>query len=248
MRNFWALLRRELRCYFVSPLFYVVAAAFYTISGLHFYYDLDFFVNFGFGVSILENFWQRFLVHAVESVLVAVPFLTMRLFAEEKKLGTIELLYTYPLRDGEILAAKFAACEAVVALMLTPTFLYALFVHAVQPFPLQPILAAYLGLLLLTAACVACGTFISSLTDSQVVAGIATFGVLVLFWILSWNEAALRVAVGAVLVHLHKMDHFEFFTRGVINAGDVSYFVFFAAVFSFLTLRSMESRTWRGRR
>jgi ABC-2 type transport system permease protein len=244
--TFLALFRKELSSYFVSPLFYVVTAVFLCLSGYYFYTDLIFFVTFGFGVNILENFWQLLLVDLRLVMLLSIPLLTMRVFAEEKKLGTIELLLTYPVRDGELVLAKFAACAVVCTLMLGGTLLYPIFVHALQPFSWLPLIAGYLGLFLLGLSFIACGVFVSSLTDSQVVAAVTTIGMLLLGWIISWNEAATSPALLRLIIRLSMFDHFQNFTRGVIDAHDVGYFVGFVAFFSFLTLRVLESRTWRG--
>jgi ABC-2 type transport system permease protein len=246
--TFLALFRKELVSYFVSPLFYVVAAVFLCLSGYYFYTDLIFFVTFGFGMNILENFWQLLLIDLRLVMLLSMPLLTMRLFAEEKKLGTIELLLTYPVRDGELLLAKFSACAVVCAIMLAGTLLYPIYVHALQPFPWVPLIAGYLGLFLLGLSFIACGVFVSSLTESQVVAGMATIGILLLFWILSWNEAATSPGLLRVLVQVSMFDHFQNFAHGVIDAQDFAYFLSFIGFFSFLTLRVLESRKWRGRR
>ena len=243
-----ALFRKELLSYFVSPLFYVVAAVFLCLSGYYFYTDLIFFVTFGFGMNILENFWQLLLVDLRLVMLLSIPLLTMRLFAEEKKLGTIELLLTYPLRDGEVLVAKFAACAVVFAVMLAGTLLYPIYVHALQPFPWMALLGGYCGLFLLGLSFIACGVFVSSLTESQVVAGMATIGILLLFWILSWNEAATSPGLLRVLIRVSMFDHFQTFARGVIDVQDVAYFLSFIGFFGFLTLRVLEARKWRGRR
>jgi len=246
--TFLALFRKELYSYFVSPLFYVVGAVFLCLSGYYFYTDLIFFVTFGFGMNILENFWQLLLVDLRLVMLLSIPLLTMRLFAEERKLGTIELLLTYPLRDSELFLAKFAACGVVFAIMLAGTLLYPFYIHSLEPFPWLPLIAGYLGLFLLGVSFIACGVFISSLTESQVVAGVATIGILLLFWILSWNEAATSPELLRVVMRVSMFDHFQGFARGVIDAQDVAYFVFFVGVFGFLTLRVLEARKWRGRR
>ncbi|MBP1685667.1 MAG: ABC-type transport system involved in multi-copper enzyme maturation, permease component [Deltaproteobacteria bacterium] len=242
------LYRKELVAYFVSPLFYVVSAVFLCLSGYYFYTDLIFFVTFGFGVNILGNFWQLLLVDLRLVMLLSIPLLTMRAFAEEKKLGTIELLLTYPIRDSELLLAKFAACATVCTAMLAGTLCYPVYVHALQPFPWVPLLAGYLGLLLLALSFVACGVFVSSLTESQVIAAAVTIGMLLFFWIVSWNEAATSPALLRVLIRVSMFDHFESFSRGVIVASDAAFFVCFIAFFNFLTLRVLESRTWRGHR
>jgi ABC-2 type transport system permease protein len=248
MGNVVAVLRRELRSYFFSPLVYVIGTVFLALSGYYFYSDLIHFVTFGFGVNILENFWQLLFVDIRLFLLFCVPFLTMRLFAEERRLGTIELLFTYPLRDGEIFLGKFLAAVVVVLALLAPTLLYPFILYAVQPYALAPVFAGYLGLALLATSFVACGTFVSALTDSQVTAGFVTVGVLFSFWALTWNEAATNPASLQLLRALSMFDHFQSFSVGVIDAVDVAYFVFAVLLFSHLTFRALESRTWRGRR
>ena len=118
MRAFVALLRKELRSYFAAPLVYLVAAAFLAYTGYYFHSDLIYFVTFGFGVNIMENFWQLLFIDIRLVLIFAIPLLTMRLFAEERRLGTLELLLTYPLRDGAIVAAKLGACLIVILTLL----------------------------------------------------------------------------------------------------------------------------------
>jgi ABC-2 type transport system permease protein len=244
-----ALFRKELVSYFAGPLVYVVIGAFLWATGFQFYTTLNSYVTFGFGMNILEHFWEDFFVnHIGFYLLIVVPLFTMRLIAEERRLGTIELLYTYPLRDREIMLAKFGACLAVFLLFLAGTLLYPAIVYWIQPFDLRPFVARYLGTVLFLASCIACGLFVSSLTDSQVVASSCTFVLLLLFWILTWNEAAVSSSVVTVLSQLSTFDHFNAFSRGVIDLKDVVYFGLFIGLFLFLTLRSMESRQWRGRR
>ncbi len=248
MRPFVAVLRKELRTYFGSPLVYLVAAAFLAYTGYYFHTDLNYFVTFGFGVNIMENFWQLLFMDIRLVLILAVPLLTMRLFAEERRLGTLELLLAYPLRDGAVVAAKLLACLTVVGLLLAGTLVYPWWVYRMEAFPLEPLVAAYLGLALLAAACAAYGLFVSSLTDSQVLAAFLTAMPLLLLWLLSWNEAASAGATLPVLQAVSLFSHFQPFAVGVIDARDVFYFVFLAGAFVWATLRVLESRQWRGRR
>ena len=242
-------MRKELASYFAGPLVYVVIGAFLCVTGLQFYTTLNSFVTIGFGLNILEHFWEEFFNNSIAFyLLIVVPLFTMRLLAEERRLGTIELLYTYPLRDTEIMTAKFVACLLVFLVFLAGTLLYPAIVYLIQPFDVAPFAARYLGTILFLASCVACGLFVSSLTDSQVVASSCTFVLLLLFWILTWNEAAVSSSLLTALSQLSTFDHFFSFARGVIDLKDLTYFVLFIALFLFLTLRSMESRRWRGRR
>ncbi len=248
MRTF-ALIRKELTSYFTGPLVYVVVGAFLLTTGYYFYTTLNSYVTIGFGMNILENFWEEFFVNYIAFyLLIVVPLFTMRLIAEERRLGTIELLYTYPLRDHEIMLGKFVACLIVFLVFLAGTLLYPAIVYAIQPFDPTPFVARYLGTLLFLSGCIACGLFVSSLTDSQVVASSCTFVLLLLFWIITWNEAAVSSTLLTGLSQLSTFDHFLSFARGVIDLKDLTYFVMFIALFLFLTLKSMGSRQWRGRR
>ncbi|HZP40901.1 MAG TPA: ABC transporter permease subunit [Candidatus Binatia bacterium] len=248
MQGFVALFRKELRSYFASPLVYWVAAAFLAYTGYYFHSDLIYFVTFGFGTNIMENFWQIVFIDIRLAFILAVPLLTMRLLAEEQRLGTLELLLTYPMRDGAIVAAKLGACLVVVGALLAATLVYPAWVYHIQPFPLGPVVAGYVGLVLFVVVCAAYGLFVSSLTDSQVLAGFLTAVPLLLLWLLSWNEAASATATLPFLRALSLFNHFQPFTVGVIDARDVFYFVSTAGVFLWATLRVLEARQWRGRR
>ena len=243
-----ALLRKELRSYFGGPLVYLVAAAFLAYTGYYFHSDLVYFLTFGFGANIMENFWQLLFMDIRLVVIFAVPLLTMRLLAEERRLGTLELLLTYPLRDGAIIAAKLGACLVVIGVLLGATMVYPAWIYQVQPFALGPLVAAYLGLFLLAATCASYGLFVSSLTDSQVLAGFLTSMPLLLLWLLSWNEAATAATTLPVLRAISLFNHFQPFAVGVIDLRDVFYFVFASGCFVWATLRVLEARQWRGRR
>ena len=245
MRSFVALFRKELRSYFGSPPFYFVATAFLAYAGYYFHSDLIYFITFGFGLNIMENFWQILFVDLRLVLIFAVPLLTMRLLAEERRLGTLELLLTYPLRDGAIVAAKLGACLVVVATLLAGTLVYPLLVYHVEPFAFEPLFAAYLGLLLFAGVCASYGLFISSLTDSQVLAGFLTA---LLLWLLSWNEAAAASGTLPVVRAISLFNHFQPFSVGVIDLRDVFYFLYATGLFVWATLRVLEARQWRGRR
>jgi ABC-2 type transport system permease protein len=248
VRGFVALFRKELRSYFGSPLVYLVAAAFLAYTGYYFHTDLVFFITFGFGLNIMENFWSILFIDIRLVLIFAIPLLTMRLLAEERRLGTLELLLTYPLTDRAVVAAKLAACLVVVGALLAGTLLYPAWLYRVQPFALAPLVAAYLGLILFAAVCATYGLFISSLTDSQVLAGFLTALPLLLLWLLSWNEAAADAATLPVLRAISLFNHFQPFSIGVIEARDVFYFLCMAGFFVWATLRVLEARQWRGRR
>ncbi|HUY28156.1 MAG TPA: ABC transporter permease subunit [Candidatus Binataceae bacterium] len=243
-----AVLRKELRSYFAFPLVYIVAAVFTLFAGLRAWSDLNFFETMAFARDIIQNYWQLLFSDIRQVLWLTLPFITMRSFAEERKLGTIELLYTYPIRDGEILAGKFLASVVIFLMMLSFTLLYPVYVYWIHPFPLFPLLAGYIGMLLIGCAFLAFGVFVSSLCESQVVAGVATLVGLLLIWVLNWNEAAFQSKWLDALRAFSMFDEFDTFAKGVIDIDHVTYFLFFIVFFLFLTMRSMEARKWTGRR
>jgi ABC-2 type transport system permease protein len=248
VRRFLALLGKELRAFFGSPLVYFVGGVFLALSGYYFYTNLNAFITFGFGESIVEHLWQRLYNDIVKIVITVIPLITMRVYAEEKNLGTIELLYTAPIHDAEILASKYTACLLVFVALIGCTGLYPYLIYRIQPFDTSQLGAVCLGLFLLIAAMVSIGVFISSLTETQLIAAMFTYGIILLLWNLSWNEAAVPGSWLGVVSQFCAFDHFEPFARGVVDLKDVAYFVAITVFMWFLTMRSMESRQWRGRR
>ena len=237
--------RRELSSYFGSVLAYVLLAVFLVLNGYFFYSDLVFFVLFG-GFAPPTGFWQFVFLDMRLVALLVLPLVTMRLFAEEKRLGTMELLRTYPIRDGEIVVGKLLGAWLFFLIMLVATVVNPLVLYQFHAFDITPVCAGYLGMLLLGTAFIACGTFVSSLTENQVVSATVTYGILVFFWFLTWNEEAANQALMQVMLGLSLFDHFYNFTRGVIDTRDISFFVMFIALFLFLTWQSLITRTWRG--
>lgn len=237
--------RRELSSYFSSFTAYVLIAVFLLLSGYFFYSDLVFFVLFG-GFVLPTGLWQFIFLDMRLVALLILPLITMRLFAEERKLGTIELLWTYPVRDGDIVAGKFLAAWLLFLVMLLPTAINPAVFHHFHPFDPGPLFAAYLGALLLGTSFIACGMFVSSLTENQVVSAMVTYGILVFFWFLTWNEEAAGEQLLPILLGVSLFDRFFNFTRGVIDTRDVVFFVVFTAFFLFLTLLSLSARKWRG--
>jgi ABC-2 type transport system permease protein len=243
-----AVARKELRSYYAFPLVYVVSGIFLLIGGWYAWSDLNFFITIAFAKDIIQNYWQLLFTDLRFLFILTLPFITMRSFAEERRLGTVELLYTLPLRDGEILGGKFLAAAAIFLMMLGLTLFYPIFLYNIHHFPLFPLVAGYLGLVLLGCAFLAFGLFISSLCESQVVAGIATIALLLFLWILNWNEAGFEASWLGVIRALSLFDQFGGFAKGVIDLDHITYFIFFLIFFMFLTLRSMEARKWTGRR
>ncbi len=243
-----AVARKELRSYFAFPLVYILSGIFTLLAGYYAYSDLVWFVTISFSHDIIQNYWQLLFSDIRMCLMLTLPFITMRLFAEERKLGTVELLYTYPLRDGEILLGKFIASEVIFLLMIALTLLYPVYVYSIHSFPLGPLAAGYLGMVLLGTSIIAFGIFISSLCESQVVAGVATITLLLFLWVINWNEAVFEASWLGILRAFSLFDEFTGFAKGVIDLDHLAYFIFFIVFFLYLTLRSMEARKWTGRR
>jgi len=172
--------------------------------------------------------------------------ITMRTYAEEKRSGTIELLLTSPLTDLQIILGKFLGAMALYASMLFVTLLYVavLFVYGNPEW--KPIATAYLGLLLLGGCFISVGMLISSFTRNQIVAGMLTFGIFLLLWVIDWIGSFLGPSGEKVVNYLSITRHFEDFAKGVIDTAHLVYYVSFITFGLFLTAKSVDSERWRG--
>jgi len=248
--------KKEMRLFFGSPVAYVVFTFFLLISGWFFsqiflyYSDLSMrsFMQPGMAQSlnITESVMRPLFTNMSVVLLFFIPMLTMRLFAEEKKSGTIELLLTYPVRDGEVLAGKFLAAAALYVILLGLTLVYPAIIAYFTRIEWGPILTGYLGLVLTGATFLAVGVFISSLTENQIVAGFGTFGVLLGLWIIGWGAEFAGGNLRAVLQYLSITEHMDTFSRGLIDTKDLVYYGSAIALALFLTLSSLDSKRWRG--
>src|SRR5256712_8195502 len=194
MRNIFIICRKELRSYFVSPIAYLLLVMFALIFGFFFWNSLGYFVLMGMqsqmrGQEIPMNLNEQIVRPLLSNVgvigLFFIPMITMRLFAEEKRTGTIELLTTSPIRDVEVIIGKWLAAMTLYACMLLFTALNFAFLFKYGNPDWKPLAIGYLGLLLQAGGLLAIGTFISTLTRNQIVAGGATFGVCLLLWVIS---------------------------------------------------------------
>jgi ABC-2 type transport system permease protein len=252
----WAIFKKEMRLYFTSPVAWVVLTIFLFIAGYFFSSIFSFFSQasiqsamnpqMGRDLNVTDSVMRPLFSNVSVILLLLMPLVTMRLFAEERRAGTIELLLTYPVRDGAVLAAKYLAALALYALMIGLTVLYPLIVVYFARLEWGPVLTGYLGLLLMGATFIAVGVFASSLTENQIVAAVTTFGVLLIFWILGWSADYAGGALGRVLQFLSILEHNDSFSKGVLDTKDVLYYVNFTALALFLTLRSLEARRWKG--
>lgn len=253
--NYYPILKREIHSYFVSPIFYGVLVIFLILSGYFFYTDLTFYnmINIRGMANPIEGFLRRYFNDLRFVLMILVPLITMRLLAEEKKLGTFELLAVNPVRDIEILFGKYLASLLVFVFMMSITVINIVFLNFIWSYkalqPLIPsILSGYLGLLLLGCSLIACGLFVSALTENQAVAGMVTMGIFILFWFLTWNEMMVDENYMQVLIRFSLFDRIQDFFKGIIQLNDIVYFILFTFFFLFLTHRILCSRIWRGQR
>jgi len=252
----WPIFKKEMRLYFTSPIAWVILTIFTLITG-YFFYSIFAFFTLASMQSMMNPAMAREL-NVTDSVLrplfsnisvillLLMPLVTMRLFAEERRSGTIELLLTYPVRDGAVLIGKYLAALAVYGVMLAATLVYPALVLYFARVEWGVLLTGYLGLLLMGATFLAVGVFASSLTENQIVASITTFGVLLIFWVIGWSADYVGGVVGRVLTHVSLLEHFDSFAKGVLDTKDVVYYLDFTIVALFLTLRSLEARRWKG--
>jgi len=255
MQNVIAIWQREMRSYFVSPIAYVVLTVFLFLCGLIFFGNLTEVYQYtmstaqmGQGMQPIDvpgYITQSLFRTATVILLFILPMMTMALFSEEKKRGTIELLLTTPVGNFQALMGKYLASLTFLvilfagsAITLSPLFVYS------QP-DWKPILTAYLGLFLYGAALLALGVFISTLTENQIVAVILTFGVSLVLWLISVFAASTTGAAKTVINYLSVISHLDDFIKGVIDTSHVIYYVTFAFVGLFLAYRSLESMRWK---
>lgn len=254
MKNVWIICRKELRSYFVSPVAYILLAMFAVIFGFFFWNVVGYFVIVGMesqmrGDSFPMNINEQVIRPLVANVgvigLFLIPMITMRLFAEEKRTGTIELLVTSPIRDIEVVIGKWLSAVLLYAAMLLLTALNFVWLFKYGNPDWKPLAVAYLGLLLQAGALLAIGTFISTLTRNQIIAGAATFGVCLLLWVLEWVSGYESATWARVLAYLSVISHFESFAKGVIATKDAVFYISGIFLGLFLTSRSLESLRWR---
>jgi len=254
MRNVWIILRKELNSYFASPVAYLLLTMFAIIFGFFFWNSVGYFNMMGlesqmrgqsFPMSVNEYVIRPLLSNISVIGLFFIPMMTMRLFAEEKRQGTIELLATSPIRDTEIIIGKWLAAVILYAVMLLFTAINFAFLFKYGNPDWRPMAMGYLGLLLQAGGLLAVGTFISTLTKNQIIAGAATFGVCLLLWVLEWVAGYETATWAKVLAYMSVITHYESFGKGVLDSKDAIYYVSLIFLGLFLTSRSLESLRWR---
>ncbi len=256
MNGFVAIFRKEMANFFVSPIAYAVIGIFLIIAGFFFWANLSLLSLVSLQAANDPSIMTRInltdvvirpMVQNMSIILLFLtPLLTMRLFSEEKKSGTIELLLTYPVNDFGIVIGKFLAAVAVLLIMMGSTLTFAIIMATLGSFDIGVFCSSYLGLILMGSSFIALGAFISSVTENQIVAAAISFGAALMFWIISWTSSFTGPTMAAVIRQTSILERLDSFLKGVITVSDVTYFLFFTAFFLFLSFRSVETQRWRG--
>ena len=228
---------KETKAYFGTPAAYVVGAMFLGLTGVFFVADITAPFAEASVRGIVE--WASFFI------VFLAPLLTMRLLAEEQKLGTLELLLTSPVRDWEVVLGKYIASLLILLAILTATFYYLILLFSFGEPDVGPVFSGYLGLVLYGAASLAIGLLGSSLSSNQIVA--AVVGIAILLMLSFVNRVGIIVSGIAkeVADGLSMNERIADFSRGVIDTSSLVFFLSLSAVFIFLTIRSLETRRWR---
>lgn len=254
MKNVWIICQKELRTYFVSPIAYILFIIYAAIFGFFFWNMVGAFVYYSmesqmrgemFPMNINDQVIRQLFGNINVINLLIIPLMTMRLFAEEKRNGTIELLATSPIRDGEVILGKWLASVMLYAAMLLFTCLNFLFLFKYGNPDWKPMAVSLLGVLLQAAALLAIGIFISTLTRNQIIAGAVTFGVCLLIFVLGWVGEYQFSTWAQVATYMSTTTHMQSFLKGVIDTKDAIYYVSAIVLGLFLTARSLESLRWR---
>ena len=237
MRVAMAVAWREIQTYFTSPVGYIVALVFLAITGFF----------FGFSISGIfpEASVDGYIGPSSFILILLAPAMTMRLLAEEQKLGTIELLLTSPVRDWEVVLGKFMASFCFFVGTLALTLYYVLLLHAFGDPDWGPVWSSYLGLILYGTTALSVGLLASSLTNNQIVALVVGFGVLLILNVINLASTLVDGLPSTILSEIGLSTHLDDFTRGVVDVHHIVYYLTSTAVFLFLAVRSLETRRWR---
>ncbi|MDR4497061.1 MAG: ABC transporter permease [Candidatus Scalindua sp.] len=236
MRNVHSIFLREIRSYFFSPIAYIVISVFLVASGFFFAGNLQFWQEASLKGSL--DSIQFFL-------LLLTPVITMRLLSEEAKSGTIETLMTSPVTDFDVVFGKFLAGLGLYMVMILPTWIFVLFLSIFGNPDFGPIFSSYIGLTLMGGLFVSIGIFVSSLTRNQIVASVIGLISLILLWVMGFLSTYGDNWYYECLRYIGTFDHWESFTKGIVDTRDVIYYLSFTALMLFITVRVVESRKWR---
>jgi len=256
MKNVWHVFRKEFSSYFLSPVAYVVLTVFLVIVGFMFYSNVVWYYQASFSMfqnpyinqslNLTDDFIRPLFANISVILMFLIPALTMRLFAEENRSGTMELMMSYPVRETEIIIGKYFAAMAFFVVLLFMTIMYPVFLSIVSEPELGPLISAYAGCLFIGATFIAIGIFTSTTTDNQIIAALSAFGLNLVFWIIGWIRPSGTDKLSSILQHISITEHYDQLTKGIINSKDIIYFLSICILFLFLANRVILSKKWRG--
>jgi ABC-2 type transport system permease protein len=238
-----ATFRRELRAYFFSPLAYVVLCFFLLVSGVIFIILVSQLNNPASpGGPPLGFFFQTTWL----MLLLIIPVLTMRLISEELRSGSIEVLMTAPVTEGQVVGGKFLAALAFYAVLWLPTVVYALSINLYEKVDWGPVGSGYLGILLIGSLFVSIGVFASAMTRSQLLAAMITVALILLLFLISvFGSMTTNDVIKKTLDFLNIWDHIEEFSSGIIDTRRLVFYLSGTLFFLFLASRALEDKKWR---
>lgn len=229
-----AIYKKDLKSYFLSPIAYVLMGVYLTLSGLFFYIS-----TIGSGVASMEYVFGNMIF----VFLVISPILTMKLISEEKKTGTDQLLLTSPLRSHQIVLGKYFAALTVYFLIILITFIYPGILYFYSRIDLGPVFSGYLGILFIGAAFLSAGLFASSLSENQIISGVVGFCILLISWSINYLSTSFEGPIQSFIEYLSIIKHYNEFEMGIIDLGNIVYYISYIAIFLFLTT-GMVNKTW----
>lgn len=259
MKEIIAIYRREMGSYFASPIAYIVIGFFLVATGFTFTLILNVTMENVFNMQMQRRgapvdidvplITVRQFIGFVGTYLLPIlmPLMTMGVYSEERKRGTMEMLMTSPITEFQIVTGKFLASLTLFLFMLAPTLIYQIVMgyYSEPAIPWRIIWSGYLGLVLLGAVLIALGSFISSMTENQIVAGVVTFVIFLMLLLLDVGVRNSSSAFGEIIKYLSILQHHEEFAQGVIDTSSILFYLSMTTLGLFLTLRSLDSMRWR---
>lgn len=249
----WTIWKKELDSYFSSPLAYVLIGLFSLISGVVFY---NLLVTYADGIAALPQSYTGNISFVDEVVLrlfanlnflmlFFIPLITMKLFAEERRLETLDLYWLSPVRDWQLVVAKGLAALVLILAMLLMTLVYPLIIWGVGVQDFSVLAPAYLGVLLNSACYIVLGLFCSSLSSNQIIAALCSILGIMFLWMITWGgHLNSNYLVSQILTYIGISSHFERILRGQVGTQDLIYYFTFIVFFGFLTVKSLGRRNW----
>lgn len=255
MKDIWIITKKELKIFLFSPIAYIITAFFLLLSGFFFYHILVWFSNqsarmmqdpyYANQLNLNKMVFEPFFNNLTVILIFLIPLLTMRLWSDEKKMRTEELLLTSDLKISSIIFGKYLAALIIYTLILLLTATYILFILVYGNPQFVPILTAYLGLMFIGAVFISIGIFASSLTENQIIAAVISFSTILLIWLISWIGDSAGPAWKGILAYLSFFSHFQNMVKGVVDTKDIVYYLSFIFLGLYFSYTVFEFRKWR---